>query len=97
MDKAEILKKAQNEKDDELEIQVRYKSLMYSYVVMVIAAVFSFILSKYGQPMLDLIATVSFSLFVCNAYRFVKTKEKIYLCLGLVMFGIAIVRFMIGY
>lgn len=44
MERKEILKRAQDEKLDERELQVKDKSMMWSYIVMVImASVFSFI------------------------------------------------------
>ena len=46
MDREEVLKRAQYEKLDERELQVKDKSMMWSYIVMVImASVFSFIRS----------------------------------------------------
>ena len=66
MERKEILKRAQDEKLDERELQVKDKSMMWSYIVMVImASVFSFIRSEQGLPMMDLCATVSGS--VCAA------------------------------
>lgn len=63
--KKEILKRAQDEKLDERELQVKDKSMMWSYIVMVImASVFSFIRSEQGLPMMDLCATVSGSVCV---------------------------------
>lgn len=47
MDREEILKMAQAEKYDEQELQIKDKSMTFSYVVMVItAAIFSFIRSQ---------------------------------------------------
>ena len=44
MDKEDVLRKAQEEKNDEMEIQIRDKSMKWTYVSMVIAAaIFSFI------------------------------------------------------
>ena len=49
MERKEILKRAQDEKLDERELQVKDKSMMWSYIVMVImASVFSFIRSEQG-------------------------------------------------
>lgn len=101
MNKEEILKKAQKEKEDEGEIHVRDKSMMWSYIAMVIAAaIFSFIRAEQGQPMMDLTATVGFSAFANHAYRFIKTKENSYLFIGLIMLCVSIiatVRFMMGH
>lgn len=60
MERKEILKRAQDENLDERELQVKDKSMKWSYIVMVImASVFSFIRSEQGLPMMDLCATVS--------------------------------------
>jgi uncharacterized membrane-anchored protein len=101
MNKDEILKKAQAERNDEREIQVKDKSMMWSYIVMVLAAaIFSFIRSEQGLPMMDLPATVSASAFAAFAYRFIKTKEKAYLFLAVIALCVAIVatvRFFMGH
>lgn len=101
MDREEILKKAQAEKQDELEIHVKDKSMLWSYIAMVIAAaVFSFIRSEQGLPMMDLTATVSFSVFANQMYRFVRTKERQYLLIAVIMAVVAViatVRFMMGH
>jgi hypothetical protein len=101
MDKDEILKKAQAERMDEREIQVKDKSMMWSYIVMVLmAAIFSFIRSEQGLPMMDLTATVSASCCAATTYRFIKTKEKSYLFIALIMLIVAItstVRFFMGH
>mgnify|MGYP002171082171 CR=1 FL=1 len=76
MEKKEILKRAQDEKLDERELQVKDKSMMWSYIVMVImASVFSFIRSEQGLPMMDLCATVSGSVCAAMTYRFIKTRN----------------------
>lgn len=49
MDKKEILKQAQREGEDEREVQVRDKSLKWTYIAMVVvAAVFTFIRAEQG-------------------------------------------------
>jgi hypothetical protein len=101
MDKEEILKKAQAERKDERELQVKDKSMMWSYIVMVFAAaIFSFIRSEQGLPMMDLTATVSASCCAAMTYRFIKTKEKSCLFIALIMLSVAImatVRFFMGH
>jgi hypothetical protein len=101
MDKDEILKRAQAERKDERELQVKDKSMMWSYIVMVLAAaIFSFIRSEQGLPMMDLTATVSASCCAAMTYRFIKTKEKSCLFIALVMLSVAIistVRFFMGH
>ena len=57
MERKEMLKRAQDEKLDERELQVKDKSMMWSYITMVfMAAIFSFIRSEQGLPMMDLSA-----------------------------------------
>ena len=101
MDKNEILKMAQVENQDEMELQVKDKSMMWSYIVMVVmAAIFSFIRSEQGLPMMDLTATVSASVCAAMTYRFIKTRNKEHLFLALIMFVVAIVdivRFVMGH
>lgn len=101
MNKEEILKKAQAERRDEREIQVKDRSIMWSYIVLVIAAaVFSFIRSEQGLPMMDLSATVSASVFAGMMYRFVKTKDRQNLMIAVIMLLIAItatIRFFMGH
>lgn len=101
MNKEEILKKAREEKHDEMEQQVKDKSMLFSYVVMVImAAVFSYIRSEQGLPIMDLTAVVAFSCSANFVYRFAKIKEKSYLILAVVMVSVGIfatVRFLMGH
>lgn len=101
MERKEILKRAQDEKLDERELQVKDKSMMWSYIVMVImASVFSFIRSEQGLPMMDLCATVSGSVCSAMTYRFIKTRNIEHLIISVIMFAImimAIVRFCMGH
>ena len=102
MNKEEILKKAQTEKvDEERELQVKDKSMMWSYIAMVIvAAIFLFIRSEQGNPMMDFTSIVSFSVLANQTYRFNKTKEKQYLIVGFIALCVAItatIRFMMGH
>lgn len=101
MEKSEILKKAQAEKQDERELQVKDKSMMWSYTAMVLAAaVFTFIREEQGLPMMDLSATVSVSVFAGMTYRYVKTRNIENLIIAVIMFCIAImatVRFFMGH
>ena len=101
MERKEILKRAQDEKLDERELQVKDKSMMWSYIVMVImASVFSFIRSEQGLPMMDLCATVSGSVCAAMTYRFIKTRNIEHLIISVIMFAImimAIVRFCMGH
>lgn len=101
MNKEEILAKAKNENSDEMELQIRDKSMRWTYLTMVIiAAIFAFIRENHGQPMMDLCVTVCASVAVGQFYRFLKSKETYCLILGLIalLVGIfALVRFCMGY
>lgn len=101
MNKEEILEKAKKEKQDEMVIQVRDKSITWTYIAMVLsAAVFAEIRASKGQPMMDLCVTVCVSVAVGQLYRYVKTKEKYCLLLGLITFFVgiaALVRFFQGH
>lgn len=101
MDKETILKKAQSEGQDELEVYARDQSMRWTYLAMVIAAAFfAYIRDTQGLPMMDLCATVCFSVFVGQLYRFIKTKDKwrLFLAAVTLIFGIiATVRFFMGH
>ena len=101
MERKEILKRAQDENLDERELQVKDKSMTWSYIVIVImASVFSFIRSEQGLPMMDLCATVSGSVCAAMTYRFIKTRNIEHLIISVIMFAImimAIVRFCMGH
>lgn len=101
MDRDEILKKAQSEQNDEMRLQVQDKSMKWTYIAMVAAAaIFAYIRSEQGMPMMDLCATVCFSVFVGQFYRFLKIKEKNYLLLAVITLLLAIfstVRFVMGH
>lgn len=90
-----------SEKKDERELWVKDKPMMWSYIVMVLAAaIFSFIRSEQGLPMMDLSATVSASVFAGMIYRFVKTKNKEHLIIALMMLCVAVmatIRFFMGH
>lgn len=101
MDKEEILRKAQIEGQDEREVQIRDKSIKWTYIAMVAAAaVFSFIRENQGYPMMDLTATVSISVCVGQLYRYWKGKDKSSLLIAVIMLGVAImatIRFFMGH
>lgn len=101
MNKEDILKMAQSEKRDEMELHIKDKSMMWSYLVMVIVAgLFSFFKSLHGFPIADLTATVSASVGTTLAYRYAKLKDKQDLFFAIVMFIIALIStiyFFIGY
>lgn len=101
MNKDEILKMAQKEGNDEMMLQIRDKSIKWTYIAMVVAvAIFSFIRSEQGLPMMDLSATMGFSVFVGETYRYVKCKEKGFLVIAVIALIVAIaatIRFAMGY
>lgn len=100
MEKDEILRRAQKE-DDEMAVQVRDKSMWYTYLALVLsAAVFAFVRGLQGQPIMDLCATVSVSVFAGKLYRFVRTKDRweLYIALTMLVVGIvSTVRFFMGH
>jgi phosphate/sulfate permease len=101
MNKEDILKMAQSEKRDEMELHIKDKSMMWSYLVMVIvAALFSFIKDLHGVPITDLTATVCASVGTTLAYRYAKLKDKQDLFIAIIMFIIALIStiyFVMGY
>lgn len=101
MDRDEVLKKAQAENKDERELQVKDKSMMWSYLVMVVlAAVFTAVRAGQGLPMMDLSATVCGSVCAGMIYRYIKTRERFFLVLAAVTFIVAVVaaiRFFMGH
>lgn len=101
MNKNEILKKAQKEKNDELEIQIRDQSMKWSYIAMVLVAfIFSVARSYQGLPIMDLPVTVCSSIFVGNIYRFIKTKNKGSFFVAIITFMVVIIsliRYFMGH
>ena len=101
MDREEILRKAQNENNDEMEVQIRDKSMKWTYISMVIAAgVFSFARDMKGYPIMDLAATTSISVAAGNFYRYVKCRDKSNLIIAVIMvvvFVVSTIRFFMGH
>ncbi|MDE5779565.1 MAG: hypothetical protein K2I10_13860 [Lachnospiraceae bacterium] len=101
MNKEEILKKAQKEGNDEMETQMKDRSMRWTYIAMVIAAaVFSFIRDKQGYPIMDITAIVSISVCVGQFYRFIKSKDNSFLIIAMVMLVVSIastIRFFMGH
>lgn len=94
MDKEEILARSrqENKNSDERELQVKDKSIAFSYTVMIVmAAVFTSIRAGQGLPMMDLCATVCSSVCAGMAYRFFRTKKAEYCILALITFIVMIV------
>lgn len=100
MDREEILKKAQGEAD-EMVVQTRDKAMKYTYIALVLsAAVFSFIRGLHDQPIMDLCATVCFSVSAGRTYCFIKTKDRFDFIIAVVTILMAIfatVRFFMGH
>lgn len=101
MKREDILKMAQQEKQDEREAQVKDQSMRWTYIVMVFtAAIFAFIRAEKGESMMDLSVTVCASVVAGQLYRFIKTRERFCLALALIALvtGLfALVRFCMGY
>lgn len=100
MNKEEILKKAQNE-EDEMIAQTRDKAMKYTYIVLVlVAAFFTVIGNLNNQPVMDLCATVCFSVSAGRFYCFIKSKDKYNLIMAIITIAIAVfatVRFFMGH
>ncbi len=100
MDRETILKQAQQE-TDEMMIQTRDKSIKYTYIALVVgAAIFSYIRGLNDQPIMDLCATVAFSVFVGRIYCYRKTKDTWNLILAIITLLITIfatIRFFMGH
>ncbi len=101
MTREEILAKAQQEQNDEMEIRVRDQSMRWTYLAMVLtAAIFAFIRGERGEPMMDLCVTVCSSVAAGQLYRFVKTRDKWCLGMGLIALAVGIfglVRYCMGH
>lgn len=100
MDKETILNKARREKD-EMEVQVRAQSMKYVYLVMVLsAAVFALVRGLQDQPIMDLCATVCYSVFAGRIYCYIRTKERFQLIMAVISLAVAVmatVRFFMGH
>lgn len=101
VNREDILKKARQENKDEMAEQVRDRSMRWTYIVMVLtAAVFAFLRAERGETLMDLSVTVCASVAAGQLYRFLKTRERPCLVLGLIALAVsilALVRFCMGY
>lgn len=100
MKKEDVLKKAREEKSDEMENSVRDRSAVWMTLAMTIAAGFFVCMRGEDAPIMDLTATVSFSTAVCCIYRFFRLKQIYYLILGIVLTAMTVfaaIRFFQGY
>ena len=102
MTKDDILEKSrkENKNGDERDKKIMSDAIKFSYIIMVLfAAVFAFIRSQQGYPMMDLTAVCCASVSSNFIYRFIKTKEKSHLMIALITLvaGIyATIRFFMG-
>lgn len=75
--------------------------MKYTYIALVIsAAIFAFIRAQKDQPIMDLCATVCFSVFAGRIYCYVKTKDSTNLIMALITLRVAIfatIRFFMGH
>ncbi|MCI8550805.1 MAG: hypothetical protein HFI68_09520 [Lachnospiraceae bacterium] len=101
MDREEVLRRSRNEKNNEMEARIWDRAMRWTYLGMVLAAaVFSYIRSLDGQPVMDLCATVCISVFAGRIYYYIKTKDKFNLIMALFALVIAVfatVRFFMGH
>lgn len=101
MNREEILQKSRNEGFDEMEMQVRDKSMKWTYIVLVLSAtVFAFIRSNDGLPTMDLYAVISLSAFANHLYQFIKIKKTSSLVIAVLMLLVSVfatIRFFMGH
>lgn len=100
MKKEDILAKAREEKKDEMEDAVRDRSAVWMAIAMVIAAGFFVCVRDEGEPIMDLAATVGFSMTVCCIYRAVKLKKLKWVMIGILCAAVTVfaaVRYFMGY
>lgn len=84
MKKEDILKKAQEEKNDEMERYVHDKSMYFILIAMFVClSIFSFTRIAEGMKFYDYLATLEFSISAGNFYRYSKTKNKALLIDGI--------------
>lgn len=101
MDRDEILRRSRGEKNDEMEVQVRDKSMKWTYIALVLsAAFFSLIRGLHDEPIMDLCATVCISVCAGRFYCYTKTKDKFNLVIAVITLIAAVfaaVRFFMGH
>lgn len=101
MNKEEILSKAQAEKKDEMQSFIIDKSMRWTYLVMIFTAgIFMIFKSFHDQPTTDICSMLCCSVAAGHIYRFIKTKERFYILMGISMalLGItAAIRFFMEY
>ncbi|MCM1165711.1 MAG: DUF6442 family protein [Lachnospiraceae bacterium] len=89
MKKEEILEKAKAEKNDEMESFFGDKSMLWVIAAMFACmCVFSFTRLEIGQPVEDHCATLGIAVAVGHIYRYIKTKKRESLVIG-ICFGAA--------
>ncbi len=101
MNKEEILAKSRMAKTEEREVMVRDRSLRWTMLAMPAhSEIFDFIRESRGQSIMDLTVVLCGSCFVTFIYRFMKTKRKDCLILGIISAVaaiLALIRFIKGY
>lgn len=101
MNREEILERSRNSRNDEMERQIKDKSFKWIYIVMTLAAAFfALIRGLHEQPIMDLCATVCFSVCAGNLYRAHWTRDKFSLRIGILMLIVGIaatIRFFMGH
>lgn len=101
MNKEEILEKAQAEKRDEREVFLSDKSIRWTYLAIVLlTGIFTVVRGFRDQASPDLLATLCLSVSVGHIYRYIKTKDKFYLLVGIcscIVGAGSAVQFFIGY
>jgi hypothetical protein len=101
MNKEEILERSRKENVDEREVFVHDRSMKWTMLTMVVLSViFAFIRESRGQSIMDLSVVLCGSFSVAFMYRFIKTRRKDCLILGIIGFIVAVlalIRFIMGY
>lgn len=101
MNREEILERSRKENVDEREVLVRDQSMRWTMLAMVVlSAIFAFIRESKGQSIMDLSVVLCGSCSVTFIYRFIKTRRKDCLVLGVISFIVAVlalIRFIMGY
>lgn len=97
MKKEEILEKARAEQSDEMENFIHDRSMFWVILALFIClCVFSYTRLESEMPVEDYSATLAIAAATGNIYRFIKIKQRRYLCLGII-FGAVGILFSIMY
>ena len=89
MKKEDILKKAQEENNDEMVQYVYDKSMYFVFIAMFVClSIFSFTRFADGMRIEDYVATLDISISAGSFFRYIKTKKKLHFVVG-ICFGIS--------